>query len=474
MKYAMKYVALAALAAQSIVKAQRLSDVSCNSTTCSNGGTCKPTLALSESGFTCAVQTAFGGTYDLAGCAAAVSASSGCSNTFIFGATAGACACVPSGMTCGELTDVSGGSSTLSDGVVYYVEDPYCSCVSAAVDGSDAIFQGETCTEEVVFADDDRREYARMLNVVTDVANSGELEAAASALSVAELGADLFDHVTVQSAAHVLHRGVDGDMFIDVSLHRDAYDENADKWEQVFIDSLVAVLADYGFTPDVGQFRFIGGDDPDFETTRTACFCKTISTDGFVCDPTPQTNVVETYYTGANASTVEPVTTVVAVLDTARCVTYSLVLYIAEDRLLYDFELALIISACIVLVCGLGIGLSFTKQSTPLATAGGGGAAAAAKATPVGAAEVLPVRGCCLRRGVSVWVSVCVMSMRVGSVRASMTHVHVRTHEQRGARRRWTSEPLLCVARASATPHEQLSSLLFSHETRGVRDITAV
>jgi hypothetical protein len=358
----MKHAALVALAAAAqtgvvVVEGQRLTDLTCNSTICAHGGTCNPAHLLTTEGKTCAsadLLELVGAT--LNDCSAAVAADGNCSDVFSFAESSSDCACVLAGATCAVE------ASATADAVVYLNEptNPYCHC-SEDTDGEVVtVYEGLRCEDAaVVEGGEEKLEFVRMLNLITDVVNSGELELAATAASVAELGSNLFDHVTVAEAGRLLSRGSDGDIFLDVTVHNVTFAEHPDAWGELLIDSLLTVLAEYGYEPTAGHFRFIG-DEPHPE--RRACKCKPIDEAGVTCDPSPQTDVVETYLEASgdgNTSTVLPVTTVVGVLDTAHCVSYTAILYIGEGRILADWELALIVSACVVGICGVGIGLSF-------------------------------------------------------------------------------------------------------------------
>ena len=327
-------VALGSLCLQAA--SQRLGE-SCSATSCAEGGDCVPFSQLSPEGRTCRVDAGEASrgvankllaTQDTAAdCADAAAADPACSAVFLFTPSSSKCECHVS-----SDPRTSCDLAVAFETTVYSVETttPYCSCVDAT-EG----FGGQQCDVEKTVSFD----FVKQLNTLNDIVNSGDLFLRAAEIAGFQGQSEMFNYISLLSAASLLDRGFDAEVTLNIELSSDV--EQTD-WEHVVTEAMVDALKSAGFSVTAGNFQVLDVQEAEGSTGAA----------------------------NVNATTMMPVSTChCAEVKTAfssgcdlSCTQLEVVYFVSEVARLVEWELSLIIVACVIAVCLLAIGLSFCKS----------------------------------------------------------------------------------------------------------------
>jgi hypothetical protein len=298
---------------------------SCNNGTDPNTS-CNTWRQLTLEGQHCDQSKRLTGTFEtVQDCAEAVDADVSClAKVFSFGD--GQCDCATSD-TC---TVGIGGEHALF--VVTAETDSFCSCpalftkqVRINDKDYDHIFGGRRCDTAYNVGD---QLFIRELNALSDAVNSGRVKLSASAISQATKGEDLFNDVSLVAAASLLGRGFDGEVKLAMSLVSDV---PLEEWQHIISEAIVENVVADGFDVNTHHFRIV---NKDTLSTRVNCVCPPLTMPGQPCNN-----------------------------DTAAACTQHIIhMIVTKDAAFEEYQIALIIAACVVAVCLIAIGLSFVKS----------------------------------------------------------------------------------------------------------------
>lgn len=290
------------------------------------------------------------GSVTLNDCVEAVQSESACSEVFTFTPSDSSenCQCVAAaGKTCTVLD-----SYPSRDKRVFMVANStFCECSEEVPEGDDmAIYGGDNCEEEFT----ENQEFIALLNGLTTVVNTGEALVQAEILAQSDTPSVSFNVLSVVHPAVPLERGNDAEILVHVQAS--GVDDDGE-WLDVLAEGMLRALEERGHSLESNRLRVLGYE--------------MISGSG----SDDETNVEETSGSDATATTMAPTTTTTTQLQCfcppvtypswdcgGVCEEFEVGFLIHESRVFEQWELGLIIAACVIFVCAMAVALSAVKS----------------------------------------------------------------------------------------------------------------